>query len=41
MAVPRRKEDSGALRLLALSWRPDADALGDEPIWHDGKVVGW
>jgi dimethylglycine dehydrogenase len=18
-----------------------ADALGDEPIWHDGKVVGW
>ncbi len=19
----------------------DADAFGDEPIWHDGKVVGW
>jgi dimethylglycine dehydrogenase len=19
----------------------DADALGDEPIWHDGRVVGW
>ena len=19
----------------------DADAIGDEPIWHDGKVVGW
>ena len=19
----------------------DADVLGDEPIWHDGKVVGW
>jgi len=19
----------------------DADASGDEPIWHDGKVVGW
>jgi len=19
----------------------DADALGDEPIWHDGKAVGW
>jgi len=19
----------------------DADALGDEPVWHDGKVVGW
>jgi dimethylglycine dehydrogenase len=19
----------------------DADAIGDEPIWHDGKTVGW
>jgi dimethylglycine dehydrogenase len=19
----------------------DADAIGDEPIWHDDKVVGW
>jgi dimethylglycine dehydrogenase len=19
----------------------DADALGDEPVWHDGEVVGW
>ncbi len=19
----------------------DADVLGDEPIWHGGKVVGW
>ncbi len=19
----------------------DADAIGDEPIWHDGKVIGW
>ena len=19
----------------------DADVLGDEPVWHDGKVVGW
>jgi dimethylglycine dehydrogenase len=19
----------------------DADAIGDEPIWHNGKVVGW
>jgi dimethylglycine dehydrogenase len=19
----------------------DADVLGDEPIWHDGQVVGW
>ena len=19
----------------------DADTIGDEPVWHDGKVVGW
>jgi dimethylglycine dehydrogenase len=19
----------------------DADAIGDEPVWHDGRVVGW
>jgi dimethylglycine dehydrogenase len=19
----------------------NADAVGDEPIWHDGRVVGW
>jgi dimethylglycine dehydrogenase len=19
----------------------DADVLGDEPIWHGGKVIGW
>ena len=19
----------------------DADAIGDEPVWHDGKVIGW
>ncbi len=19
----------------------DADVLGDEPIWYDGKVIGW
>ncbi|MCC6471326.1 MAG: glycine cleavage system protein T, partial [Alphaproteobacteria bacterium] len=19
----------------------DADVIGDEPVWHDGKVVGW
>jgi dimethylglycine dehydrogenase len=19
----------------------DADAIGDEPIWYDGRVVGW
>jgi dimethylglycine dehydrogenase len=19
----------------------DADVIGDEPVWHEGKVVGW
>jgi dimethylglycine dehydrogenase len=28
------------LRLFAVD-SPDADAFGDEPVWHGGKVVGW
>ncbi|HEY8636569.1 MAG TPA: FAD-dependent oxidoreductase [Candidatus Limnocylindrales bacterium] len=32
-------------RLVALAVEPDpddpADVIGDEPIWHEGKVVGW
>ncbi|MGH8276549.1 MAG: glycine cleavage T C-terminal barrel domain-containing protein, partial [Steroidobacteraceae bacterium] len=38
------EEQGGGARLrlvsLAVDAR-DADAVGDEPIWHDGKVVGW
>jgi dimethylglycine dehydrogenase len=34
-----------ARRLVTLIVEPDpddpADAIGDEPIWHDGAVVGW
>ena len=31
-----------ALRLAAFKVdATDADAIGDEPIWHDGKTVGW
>jgi len=34
-----------ARRLVTLVVEPDpddpADAIGDEPIWHDGSVVGW
>ncbi len=34
-----------ARRLVTLIVDPDpddpADAIGDEPIWHDGSVVGW
>jgi dimethylglycine dehydrogenase len=37
-----RREDGGPLRLVTLAIEvTDADALGDEPIWHDDKVVGW
>ena len=32
-------------RLVTMVVEPDpddpADVIGDEPIWHDGKVVGW
>jgi len=41
-AALEEKESGGALRLVAFSVdAEDADAIGDEPIWHDGKVVGW
>jgi dimethylglycine dehydrogenase len=41
-AAAEEKESGGALRLLGFKVdASDADALGDEPIWHDGTVVGW
>ena len=41
-AAVEEKEGGGALRLVAFAVdAADADAIGDEPIWHDGKVVGW
>ncbi len=36
------KESGGTLRRVTFAVdADDADVLGDEPIWHDGKVVGW
>jgi dimethylglycine dehydrogenase len=36
------KESGGILRRVTFAVdADDADVLGDEPIWHDGKVVGW
>jgi dimethylglycine dehydrogenase len=36
------KAAGGKLRLLTFEVDArDADAIGDEPIWHDGKAVGW
>jgi dimethylglycine dehydrogenase len=41
-AAAEEKESGGALRLVGFKVHAvDADALGDEPIWHDGAVVGW
>jgi len=41
-AAADEKAGGGALRLLAFKVdATDADAIGDEPIWHDGKAVGW
>jgi dimethylglycine dehydrogenase len=41
-AAAREKEDGGKLRRVTfIVDADDADVLGDEPIWHAGKVIGW
>ena len=41
-AALEEKESGGALRLVTFSVdAADADAIGDEPIWHEGRVIGW
>jgi dimethylglycine dehydrogenase len=41
-AALEEKESGGKLRLLTFTVDArDADAFGDEPIWHDGEVIGW
>jgi dimethylglycine dehydrogenase len=41
-AAAEEKDSGGALRLVSFKVdTTDADAIGDEPIWHDGKTVGW
>ncbi len=41
-AAEARANGGGPLRLATFAVDAvDADANGDEPIWHDGKVVGW
>jgi dimethylglycine dehydrogenase len=41
-AAIQEKETGGTLRRVSLVIEAsDADALGDEPIWHEGKVIGW
>jgi dimethylglycine dehydrogenase len=41
-AAAEEKDSGGALRLVGFKVdATDADAIGDEPIWHEGKAVGW
>jgi dimethylglycine dehydrogenase len=41
-AAAAEQAGGGERRLITLDVAArDADASGDEPIWHDGRVVGW
>jgi dimethylglycine dehydrogenase len=41
-AAVREKETGGKLRRVSFAVdATDADVVGDEPIWHGGKVIGW
>ena len=41
-AAAREKEEGGTLRRVTMVVdATSADVIGDEPIWHDGEVVGW
>jgi dimethylglycine dehydrogenase len=41
-AALAEKATGGKLRRVSFAVDAlDADVLGDEPIWHDGKVIGW
>ena len=41
-AAMKEKQEGGKLRRVSMVVDAgDADVLGDEPIWHGGKVVGW
>jgi dimethylglycine dehydrogenase len=41
-AAMKEKQSGGKLRRVSMIVAAtDADVLGDEPIWHDGKVIGW
>ncbi len=41
-AAAEERAKGGARRLVTFTVDADgADAIGDEPVWHDGKTVGW
>ena len=42
VAALKEQASGGERRLITLEVDAlDADAIGDEPIWHDGAVIGW
>jgi dimethylglycine dehydrogenase len=43
IAAARQARDAGPVRRLVtlVVDAAEADAIGDEPVWHEGKVVGW
>jgi dimethylglycine dehydrogenase len=43
IVAARAARDAGPARCLStfVVDAAEADAIGDEPVWHDGKVVGW
>ncbi len=41
-AAAREKENGGEYSMAVFTVETDnVDVIGDEPIWHNGKVVGW
>ena len=41
-AAMKEKEDGPERKLVTFTIEAlDADVIGDEPVWHDGEVVGW
>ena len=41
-AALKEKEAGGGRRLVSFAIEDNgADAVGDEPVWHKGKVIGW
>jgi len=41
-AAIEERSRGGEMRLVSFAVNAaDADAIGDEPVWHDGRVVGW
>jgi len=40
-ALEERDKGPARRRVTFVVEADDADVIGDEPIWHDGKVVGW